>query len=167
MTRQLLVAIHAGAGIIGLVVGLAVFPPPETRGGGARVWRTAYGGTLVVLFVSLVALIIVDWAGLEVGARLAFTGLATLAGVMLARIYLAHRLAGSDDPGWERRYVGHVYFTYISLWVGLAILPALRSPMPGIWIPVAVIGVLAAGTLLVHRYERRIGRRIGNATNRP
>ncbi|MGH3649519.1 MAG: hypothetical protein ACRDU9_02330 [Acidimicrobiia bacterium] len=68
-------------------------------------------------------------------------------------------MAGRSDGGWERRYVGHVYFTYVSLWVGFAIIPALRSGNPGLWIPVAVIGVLAAGTLLVHRYERRIGLR--------
>ena len=31
MTRDILVAIHAGAGIVGLVVGLTVFPPPSTN----------------------------------------------------------------------------------------------------------------------------------------
>jgi hypothetical protein len=76
---------------------------------------------------------------------------------MLFRIYRAHRLAVGREPGWERRYVGHVYFTYISLWVGFAIIPSLRSPNPGLWIPIAVVSVLTAGALLVHRYERRIG----------
>lgn len=162
VSREVLVAIHAGAGIIGLAVGLAVFPPPEAGRGPARIWRITYGGLLVVLVVSLLALLVRDWAGLETGARIAFSGLAVLAGVMLTRIYLAHRLASSREPGWKRRYVSHVYFTYISLWVGFAIVPALRSPMPGLWVPVAVIGVLVAGTLLVHRYERRIGLRTGS-----
>jgi hypothetical protein len=68
----------------------------------------------------------------------------------------------TDSPavtsqGWERRYVNHVYFTYISLWVGFAIIPALRSPTPGLWIPVAVATVLATGRVLEHRYQRRIG----------
>ena len=69
------------------------------------------------------------------------------------------RLAGSRKPGWERRYLGHVYFTYISLWVGFVIVPALGSPNPGVWIPVAVVSVLTAGTMLIHRYEQRLGLR--------
>jgi cobalamin synthase len=159
MTRELLVAIHAGSGIAGLLVGLTVFQPPKETGGRWRIWRIGYGGLLVILTVSLLALIIRDWSGLETGARLAFSGLAALAVVMLARIYLAHRLVATRVAGWKRRYVGHVYFTYISLWVGFAIVPALRSPNPGLWIPVAVVTVLAAGSALVHRYERRIGLR--------
>ena len=159
MTRELLVAIHAGSGIAGLLVGLTAFQPPKEKGGRRRIWRIGYGGLLVVLIASLLTLIITDWSGLETGSRIAFSGLAVLAGVMLARIYLAHRLVANRMPGWERRYVGHVYFTYISLWVGFAIIPALRSPSPGLWIPVAVVTVLAAGSALVHRYERRIGLR--------
>jgi hypothetical protein len=158
MTRDILVAIHAGAGIVGLVVGLTVFPPPSTNNS-RRWWRIAYGGLLVVLLVSLLALIVWDWQGLQTVPRLVFSGLAVLGGVMVTRMYLAHQLAGGSEPGWELRYVQHVYFTYVSLWVGFAIVPALRSPNPGLWIPVAVVGVLAAGTLLINRYERRIGLR--------
>lgn len=33
MTRETLVAIHAGSGIAGLFVGLAVFTPPQTEDG--------------------------------------------------------------------------------------------------------------------------------------
>lgn len=159
MSRQLLISIHAGSGLLGLVVGLAVFPPPEAKGGRKRFLRLAYGGLLVVLTVSLIVLIITDWPDLEIGARLAFTGLAGLAGVMLTRIWLAHRLVGSGKPGWKRSYVGHIYFTYVSLWVGFAIIPALRSTAPGLWIPVVVATVLVTGSALVHRFERRIGLR--------
>jgi hypothetical protein len=112
---------------------------------------------IVVLTASLVALIVTDWPALATAARLAFTGLAGLAGVMLIRVWMAHRLADSRKPGWERRYVAHVYFALVSLWVGFAIIPALRSPAPGLSIPVAVAGVLSVGTVLIHRYERRIG----------
>jgi hypothetical protein len=155
MSREVLVAVHAGAGILGLVVGVALFSP--TLASRRRFWRVLYAGLLVILTTSLLALITTDWAGLETGSRLAFSGLAILAAVMLVRIYLAHRIVTSHPPGWERRYVNHVYFTYVSLWVGFAIVPALRSPMPGLWIPVAVMGVLATGTVLVHRYQTRIG----------
>jgi FtsH-binding integral membrane protein len=145
------------AGIAGLVVGLTVFTPP--RDAGRRILRNVYSTLLLVLVTSLVALIIRDWPGLETGSRIAFSGLAIMGVVMLVRIYLAHRLTGSDEPQWERRYVSHVYFTYVSLWVGFAIIPAVRSGNPGLWIPMAVMGVLTAGTLLVHRYERRLGLR--------
>lgn len=154
MTRETLVAIHAGSGIAGLVVGLAVFTPPQTEDGPRRWWGIAYGALLVVLAVSLVALVLRDWAGLESGARLAFTGLAVLAVVMVIRAFLSHRLVASGGRGWEGRYVNHVYFTYISLWVGLAIVPALRSPNPGLWVPIAVAVVLATGSLLVRRFKQ-------------
>lgn len=95
-----------------------------------------------------------DWAGLESGARLAFTGLAVLAVVMLIRAYLAHRRVARGGRGWEGRYVNHVYFTYISLWVGLAIVPALRSPDPELWVPIAVAVVLSTGALLVRRFKQ-------------
>jgi hypothetical protein len=156
MTRDILVAIHAGSGIAGLAVGLAVFAPPQTKGGSRRWWRIAYGGLLAILLLSLVALVWRDWAGLETGSRLVFTGLAILAGVMLIRMYMAHRLVADDGPGWEGRYVSHVYFTYISLWVGFAIVPALRSGNPGLWIPIAIAVVLSTGTLLVQRYKREV-----------
>lgn len=158
--REILVAIHAGAGVAGLVVGLAVFRPPIPAD--RRLWwRIAYGGLLVVMVVSLVALIAVDWPELPIGARMAFSGLAILGVVILARMAMAYRLVLSREPGWQRRYVGHVYFTYVSLWVGFAIVPALRSPDPILWIPVSVIGVLTVGWFLLHRYESAIGLRSG------
>jgi hypothetical protein len=67
VTQEILVAIHAGAGIIGLGVGLAVFSPPVTNRGRSRVWRMISGGLLLVLFASLLALIVTDWTGLETG----------------------------------------------------------------------------------------------------
>jgi hypothetical protein len=154
--RELLVMIHAGAGIAGLVLGLGVFALPRPASE-RRLARVAYGAALAILVGSLVILVVTDWPDLETGARIAFTGLTALAGVMLYRYILANRVAESRDADWERRYVGHIYFTYISLWVGFAIVPALRSPSPALWIPVAVIGVLLTGSVLVHRYERRIG----------
>lgn len=159
MTRQILVLIHACSGLLGLIVGVAVFAPPDSKRDPRRSWRLAFAGLIVVLTASLMALIVTDWPALATGARLAFTGLAGLAGVMLIRVWMAHRLVGSRKPGWSRRYVGHIYFAYVSLWVGFAIIPALRSPAPGVWIPIAVAGVLSVGTVLIRRHERRIGLR--------
>lgn len=157
MTREVLVAVHAGAGITGLIVGLAVFHPPTTSGGSPRLWRIAYGSMLAILLFSLLALIAIDWRGLQTSARLAFVGLAGLAGVMVSRMYMAHRLVSDDNREWRHHYVSHVYFTYISLCVGFVIVPALRSNTPALWIPIAVAIVLVTGTILLRLYEQRIG----------
>lgn len=162
MIRELLVAIHASSGIAGLAAGLLVFRPPQRFGGRALRWRAVYAGLLLTLATSLLILVVSDWDGLATGARIAFTGLAVLSLIMLARIYLAHRVANERKHGWEQGYVGHVYFTYISLWVGLAIIPALRTSTPGLWIPVAVIAVLGTGSVLVNRFQRHI--RTNNGT---
>lgn len=156
MARDILVVIHAGSGIAALAIGLLVFLPPDEPGRRLG-WRASYAGLLGILTVSLVLLIAVDWADLAGGARIAFAGLAILAGVMLTRLYLAHRLtAGPAVTGWRRRYVSHIYFTYISLWVGLGIVPALRTDTPAVWVPVAVAAVLGTGAVLVRRYEQQI-----------
>ena len=47
--------------------------------------------------------------------------------------------SSSDEPGWEGRYIGHVYFTYISLWMGFVILPTLDLPMPQVTVPVIAV----------------------------
>jgi hypothetical protein len=156
MARDMLVMIHAGSGIAALVTGLLVFLPPDTPSRRLR-WRAGYGALLVTLTISLVLLIAVDWADLAGGARIAFTGLAILAGIMLTRLYLAHRLTTKPAiTGWRRRYVSHVYFTYISLWVGVGIVPALRTDTPALWVPVAIVAVLGTGNVIVGRYVHRI-----------
>lgn len=153
--RTILVVAHAGAGIAGLVAGLASFAPPRNADG--RSWvRWAYLALIAVMFVTLIALVAVDWEGLDTTARIAFTALTGLAAVMMLRIVLAVRVASSREPGWEGRYIGHVYFTYISLWMGFVILPALNFPMPQVTVPVIAVVVLLVGQTLVGRYRRRV-----------
>lgn len=137
-------------------MGLPVITPP-TSARSRRRWAHVYLAAVGVLVASLLALVAVDWGGLEVGARVAFSGLAVLGGVMMYRLLRAGREATARRPGWRARYVDHVYFTYVSLWIGLAILPALRSDRPELLVPVAVAGVLGAGHLLIHAYTRRLG----------
>jgi hypothetical protein len=153
--RDVLVAIHAGAGIAGLVIGLVVIAPPRSADS-RRSIRLLYLLCLAALLASLVVLVATDWSGLDATARTVFTGLTGLGGVMAYRILSAQRLVKTRGPGWETRYVGHIYFTYISLWVGFVIVPALRTDHPQIWIPVAVVGVLGVGALLIDRYKKRI-----------
>lgn len=155
MTRTLLVVVHAGSGIAGLVVGLGSFAPPRDGNGGSWV-RWVYLACIAIMFVTLIALVVLDWEGLDTTARVAFTALTGLAAVMMLRIVLAARVVSSREPGWEGRYIGHVYFTYISLWMGFVILPALNLPMPQVTVPVIAAAVLLTGQTLVGRYKRRV-----------
>jgi cobalamin synthase len=153
--RNILVVAHAGAGIAGLIAGLGSFAPPRDADG--RSWvRWTYLALIAVMFVTLIALVAVDWEGLDTTARIAFTALAGLAAVMMLRIVLALRVASSREPGWEGRYIGHVYFTYISLWMGFVILPALNLPMPQLTVPVIAVVVLLIGRALLGRYKRGV-----------
>jgi hypothetical protein len=153
--RTVLVVIHAGAGIAGLVTGIPSFALP--RGGDGRSWvRWVYLACIAIMFVTLIALVVLDWEGLDTTARVAFTALTGLAAVMMLRIVLAARVGSSREPGWEGRYIGHVYFTYISLWMGFVILPALNLPMPQVTVPVIAAAVLLTGQTLVGRYKRRV-----------
>lgn len=155
MLRDVLVIIHASAGIAGLLTGLAAIPPhpPQHR---LRRLRLVYPVCVGVLLVSLIALLVVDWPNLETGARLAFGGLAGLGAVMAVRGGLATRESTRRTPGWEGRYVAHVYFTYIALWVGFLVLPALRLPYPQVSAPLVVVATLAVGHVLVTKYRRRV-----------
>lgn len=155
MLRTVLVVIHAGAGIAGLLVGLSAITPDPPRGWW-RWLRRAYVPCVAVLLASLAALLVVDWGGLATGARIAFGGLAGLAAVLAIRLVLAHREVTAERPGWQGRYIGHVSFSYISLWVGFLVLPALNLPYPQFTVPVVVVAVIGTGAILVSRYRRRV-----------
>ncbi|MPY97061.1 MAG: hypothetical protein GEU97_03565 [Actinophytocola sp.] len=153
MLRIVLVSLHSLAGIGGLLAGLIAIRP---RPGSAGAVRVAYLVCLGGLLASVVVLIAVDWPGLTGGARVAFTGLAVLAAVMVVRMVRALAVAAASRPGWQDRYVDHVYFTYVSLWAGFVVVPALTLPYPQIGVPLAVVAVLAIGHVLVSRYKQRL-----------
>jgi hypothetical protein len=67
---------------------------------------------------------------------------------------LAEAAAMSD--GWQRRYIDHIFFGYISLWIGFLVVPALNLPYPQIVIPTVALGALALGRALVTRYQKRV-----------
>jgi len=155
MLRNVLVVLHAGSGIAGLLAGLWAMSPPRPDDG--REWvRRLYPACLATLFVTLIAMIVVDWSDLDSGGRIAFVALAGLAAFLLWRLVLAERESRTRSAGWQQRYVSHVYFTYVSLWIGFLILPALNSPIPFVLAPLAVAVVLVVGGVLVGRYKRQL-----------
>jgi hypothetical protein len=155
VTRTALVVIHASAGVGGLLTGLAALSPPRPSDG--RAWmRRLYLVCLAILLGSMVVLVAIDWSGLDAGARIAFAALIGLGSVMAYRIVRAQREASLRSANWEHRYIGHVYFTYISLWEGFLILPALSLPLPQLSVPAVALAVLGIGHVLISRYKTRI-----------
>jgi hypothetical protein len=146
------VVIHASAGVVGLFAGLGTLSPP--RPGDNRSWlRALYLLCIVIMLAFLIALVVLDWDGLDMGSRIAFTALTGLGAVMGFRIIRARQVASAQQPGWQGRYIDHVYFTYISLWEGFVILPALSLPLPQVTVPLVAVGVLLIGHTLVTRYK--------------
>jgi hypothetical protein len=154
MLRTVFLVIHVSAGVIGLVLGLLAF---RLRAGRPDSVRLGYAAALGVLSASLVGMLVIDWPELATGAQLGFAALAALSVVMIYRIVRAFGEAASATPGWQERYVGHVFFTYIALWIGFVAVLALRLPFPQIAVPVVAIGTLLIGQALVRVYHRRAG----------
>ncbi|MGH2684136.1 MAG: hypothetical protein ACRDJP_01550 [Actinomycetota bacterium] len=153
--RGTLVLIHASAGIAGLITGLVSLAPPRTPST-RRWWRGVYLLCIAVLLATLTALIAIDWDSLDGIARIAFPALAVLAVVMAVRVVRANQVAVSKGSRWRERYIDHVYFSYISLWEGFVILPALNLPLPQVTVPVVAIAVLLVGHVLITRYKRAV-----------
>jgi hypothetical protein len=134
MLRNVLVVIHATSGVAGLAAGLFSLAPPRPADG--RGWaRRLYSLCIAVLLASMVLLVAMDWNDLDAGARLAFGALSGLGAVMGYRIVRARQEALTRGVDWQDRYIGHVYFTYISLWEGSSSFPpstcrSLRSRSP-------------------------------------
>jgi hypothetical protein len=153
--RTVLVVIHASAGVGGLLTGLASLAPP--RPADNRGWvRGLYLLCLVILLSSMVVLVAIDWSDLDAGGRIAFSALIALGALMAYRIVRARGEAAAQDADWQGRYIGHVYFTYISLWEGFVILPALNLPLPQVSVPLVAIAVLLIGHMLIARYKARV-----------
>jgi hypothetical protein len=153
--RTLLVWIHASAGVAGLVAGIPSLSPPrpaDDRGS----WRRLYLLCIVTLVASLVVLVAIDWDELDSGSRIAFSALTGLGAVMTYRIVRALHAASTREGNWRDRYIDHVYFTYISLWEGFVILPALNLPLPQVTVPAVAVAVLLIGHALIGRYKARI-----------
>lgn len=153
MLRTVLVIVHVASGVGGLLLGLAVFRP---RPGRPDLAGMTYLVLIALLLGSLSGLIALDWAELEPGARIAFVALAGLGVVMLFRMCRAAAESVAATPGWQDRYIDHVFFTYIALWIGFLVLPALNLPYPAVAVPVVAGGVLATGLFAVARYKRRV-----------
>lgn len=153
--RTALLVLHVTSGVAGLFFGVLALRPPRTDDGRA-LWRVLYACCLVALMLGLVGLVAYDWSSLDGVARIVFVGLAGLGAVIIARMVLAWRVTRSAPRGWEQKYIDHIFFTYVSLWVGFLIVPAINSPLPIVVVPLVVVAVPAVGVFAVSRYKRRV-----------
>ncbi|HEY5990270.1 MAG TPA: hypothetical protein VIV12_28375 [Streptosporangiaceae bacterium] len=147
---------HVAGGVGGLALGLfAIRPPLDDR---FRLGiRRACLTSLVVLAVFLAALVAVDWSPrLDSSQRIIFGALTAFALFILARDILSFRVAQRRPPDWQRKYMNHVYFTYISLWEGLFIV-GLGDLNAAPWlIAVVAVGLVVLGATLFRRYQRQV-----------
>lgn len=149
--RTALLSVHVAAGVSGLVLGIYAFSPTAHR-----LVRWAYAASLIVLTVFLTAIVAVDWARLVSPVGEIFVGLIALAIFIVARVTLALRVVERRPPDWERKYVNHIYFTYISLWEAFFIVGLIDLAAPAWVIAGVAAGVLLLGAILVNNYRRRI-----------
>jgi hypothetical protein len=151
--RTIFLTLHVAGGVLGLLVGLFSFRPPQdtrVRLGLRRLYATAIG----VLAISLVGIVAVDWSSLDPTQRILFSILIGLAAVIVTRLVLAFRLARRQPAGWQAIYMNHVYFSYISLWEGFFIVSLLDLGAPAFMVGGVAIGVLLVGGILFNRYKR-------------
>ncbi len=128
--HSLLIALHAGTGLVALLAGgVALF----RRGG----LFGLYLGSLIATTVFLALAVAVEWAVLDAGARVLFTAFTLLAVVMVARGFLARRL-----PPATPAYLEHVGFTLVALFDAFVVIAVLNAGAP-VWLVVAS-GVLIA-----------------------
>ena len=100
MLRTLLVLIHAGAGIGGLIVGLPVLSPGSVTTHRRQWLRRLYAAFVAVLLAAMVALVMLDWPHLAADPRAAFAGLTGLGAVIAYRLVRGHhRRAPSSAAG--------------------------------------------------------------------
>jgi amino acid transporter len=142
MLHNILIILHAAAGVASFVAGCLVLLPPTERS--SKGWLfLIYFASLMALVGFLLAAIAVDWSDLDFIQRLVFSGLALLGLYMAWRAIQAKQVLRRRQEGWKQKYVDHVGFTLISLFDGFVIVSAIDLKAPG-WLVggLAVLGVV-------------------------
>jgi hypothetical protein len=164
--HDFLIGVHAAAGVAAFAAGVAVVRravrgrgwTPGRRWPAAPVVITVYLAGMAVLAATAVAVIAVDWTGLDTPQQLVFAGLAVLAGVMVGAASRAAWLARRQSPGWPPRCVGAVGFTLIALFDGFVIVALLDLGAPTWLVAVAAVVAVLAGRRAVGGAERAAAR---------
>lgn len=147
MVHTAFITLHAAAGIIAFTAGCLALRK--------RAYMTIYFWSLIALVVSLAAVVVLDWAGLDTVSRALFAALLGFGGFLIWQAVQARRLP-TGDPELRARVIDHVGFTLIALFDGFVIILALDLGAP-VWsaIVVAVAGV-AVGRTAIELGTRRV-----------
>jgi hypothetical protein len=131
--HSLLIALHAGTGVLALLAGaVALF----RRG---RLFGT-YLVSLTATTLFLALAVAAEWSVLDTGSRVLFTAFTLLAAVMVARGVLARRMLPGGRP--SPAYLEHIGFTLVALLDAFVVIAVLNAGAP-VWLVVASGVVLA------------------------
>ncbi len=144
----ILITVHAVAATI--AVGAGVLAAPAGR------FLGLYRAAMAVMAAALVPAVLVDWSTTDPTARIVFTGLIGLAGVMVLRAELAGRRRPARTGGPTGAYLEHIGFTLIALADGFAVVTAIRGGMPGWAVGALAVCVVVVGHLTLQLMKRRL-----------
>ncbi|HEY7225036.1 MAG TPA: hypothetical protein VH561_15795 [Micromonosporaceae bacterium] len=155
MARAALIDVHLAAGLLGLVLGLPAMRRPMRSD--RWLWiRRAYFGTLVVLTITVIIALVLDWPTLDAATRATFSALCALAAFVCVRAVLALRIAELGLVDRARSLVNHQYFTYVALWEGALIVTMITSGLPTWAVVMVAVALPFAGAPLIAAYQRRL-----------
>jgi hypothetical protein len=144
------ITVHAVAATIAFGAGLVAAPAGRFLG--------VYRGAMAIMAAALVPAVLIDWSTTDSTARIVFTGLIVLAGVMVVRAELAGRRHPARTGGPTGAYLEHIGFTLIALADGFAVVAAIRAGAPGWAAGVLAVGVVAVGHFTIQVAKRRLVR---------
>ncbi len=151
-----LIVLHATVATIAFGIGcsLLIAYPRST----ASPRFVAYYAGMLVTATALIAVLVVDWAGLPVVQRAVFGGLCLLALYLVVRTEQARSTLIRRREAWRAQFAGHVGFVLISLFDAFCIVLAVDLRLsPFVTVPIAVLGVVV-GSLAIRRVGRRVAR---------
>jgi hypothetical protein len=152
MLHNTLIALHAIAGLGCFAAGVMSLGLRSPESGRFRL----YLGCLFALLLFMVAVVAVDWTGLDTTARLVYAGLVALGLYMVWRAVRASTRLSRHGDGWRSRYLDDVGFTLISLFDGFVIVSAIDLHAPGWLVAAIAVGGVVAGVLIMNRVKVRL-----------
>jgi len=148
MWHSALVTLHAAGGALAFVAGCLALRRPS--------YLDAYFWSLVACIASAVAVVAVDWSGLEAAARASFAPLSALGELMVWRAAQARRMAAASRTHWSARELDHLGFTLVALLDAFMVIGALDLGAPGWLLGVVAIAVAAIGHIWLTSLKRKL-----------
>jgi hypothetical protein len=149
MWHSALVTLHALSGLLALVAGWLALRRPS--------YLDIYFWSLVACIVFVVAVVAVDWGGLEATSRVLFAALIALGAVMVWRGARARRIAATS-PQRSARELDHLGFTLVALLDAFVVIGGLDLGAPGWLVGVVAIAVAAMGHAWITSLKRGLMR---------